>query len=340
MAETKSEKLPEIQLRTQTQKPETRLEELRMILKDLEKHITRLSEISPEAALMIPQSFDKADDLLNDLQSRGTSLASEMGQIKTLSAQFSKVKAAFIHKIGGPEQLEKIRQIRQPSEDRWWWFIDKTLAEETKRRTIRALGILGLICVLFLIAALVYNRFFAPDPAFQASYGHQQQAENALIEGELESALEEVQNALTYTPEEPDLYVLKGVILEALGQEDASKASYDRALLRYELPEYFYNQRTLLYLMIGEPLLALEDTQTAIKINPDSAIPYLYQGQAYENLGDISNAIQSYEKADILAQLTDNTQLQAIIRINLSNVYQRISLPTLEVDEPNGTDAP
>lgn len=340
MPEPKSEKKTDIQLKTQTQKPKTRVEALRALLKDLESHIGRLSELSPEAALEIPRLFDAVDDLMSELQQRGTHLSSEIGQLKTLSARFNKVRADFIRKIGGPQALGQVRRERKPSQDRWWWFVDHSLAEENKQKTIRLLRVFGLAVILLLAAALVYNRFFAPDPVFQASFGHQQEAENALLEGNPQTALEEVQRALTYTPEEPGLYVLQGVIQEVLGQEQNARDSYDAALDLYDQPDYFYNQRTILYLMIGEPQWALEDTWTALEINPDSAITYLHQGQAYENLGEIENAIQSYEKADALAQQTDNAQLQAIIRINLSNVYQRISLPTFEIEEPLATETP
>ena len=338
--ESKSEKTTEIQLKTQTQKPKTRLETLRIILKDLENHIARVTELNIDAAFEIPNLFDKAEDLISDLQTRGTNLSSELGQLKTLSAQFNKVRTDFIRKIGGPTEMAEARQERQPPDDHWWWFVDRSLAEDNKRRTQRILRILGLIVVLLVVTALVYNRFFAPDPVIRASYGHQQQAENALVEGHLQEALVEVQNALSFTPEDPDLYTLLGVVQEALEQQTNARDSFDIALAVYDQPEYFYNQRTILYLMLGEPQRALEDAQTAIEINPDSAISHLQQGQAYDALGDKKKAIQSYEMADEIAQSTGNAQLQAIIRINLANTYQQFSLPTMEVEATGGTEAP
>jgi tetratricopeptide (TPR) repeat protein len=340
MAEIKQENITDIQLKTQTQKPQTRLEALRALLKDLENRIARLSELTRQAALEIPGLFDDVDDLIKELQERGSNLSSELGQLKTLSAQFTNVRVDFIRKIGGPQVLAEARRQVEPREDHWWWYADLSLAEENKRKTMRLLRIFGVAIVLLVVAGLVYNQFLAPDPAFRASYGHQQEAENALMEGNLQTAVAEVQNALTYTPEEASLYVLQGVIQEALGEAGEAETSYETARLLYERADTFYNQRTILYIMLGEPQRALEDTQSAIEINPKSAITYLHQGQAYENLGQIKNAIQSYEKADELAQQSNNVQLQAIIRINLSNAYQRISLPTFELEEPLATDTP
>ena len=50
-------------------------------------------------------------------------------------------------------------------------------------------------------------------------------------------------------------------------------------------------------------------------------------------MGDISKAIDSFEAADEVAQRIGNSQLQAVIRVGLANVYQRISIPTF--DETN-----
>jgi hypothetical protein len=41
-------------------------------------------------------------------------------------------------------------------------------------------------------------------------------------------------------------------------------------------------------------------------------------------------AIESLEKADEIAQKSGNAQLQAIIRISLSSVYQNVTLPTFD----------
>lgn len=333
MADRKTEKHTEVQLKTQTRKPQTRIEVLRAVLKVLEKHITRLSEIDSYAALEILHLLDQANELTDELQAKGINIFSEVGQFETLAAQFLRVKSIFIRKIGGPQKLADLRQKRQPSEERWWWFVDIKLAEENKLKTIRLLRVFGIAILLLLIAALIYNQFFAPDPAVKASYGHQQEAEIALMEGDLQIALQEVQNALSYTPEEPELYVLEGVIYEALGQEKEAETSFSLAQGLYEQPEDFYNQRAIQYLKLNAPQRALDDTEASLEINPESALAFLYQGQAYQKLGEVDLAIQSYKRADEFAQKSDNVQLQAIIRINLSNVYQAITMPTFDVDE-------
>jgi len=340
MTQAEAERITAAQLKAQSQKPQTKAESLRQVMKNLEMHVTKLSEIRPEKAHEILSLFDDADRILGELQARDMEMSSELGQLETLSAQFYKKRPAFIRKIGGPQELAKARQKRAPSSDLWWWYVDKSLAEESKQNTIRLLRNFGIGAAVLIIAIFVYNRFFAPDPAIQASYGHQQRAENAVMEGDLENALVEVQQALGYTPDDASLYVLQGVIQDNLDQSEEAGISYETAADLYEQEDYFYNQRSIIYLMLGNPEQALADSEAAIQINSESALSYLNMGQAYEALGDINNAIESYEKADEIAQRTGNAQLQAMIRVSMSNAYQHITMPTFDLPDEDGPESP
>lgn len=327
------EKRAAAQLKTQTQVPKTRASELRDILKSLETRLTKLNETTPESALEILTFFDQADQILDELQERGMTASSERGQIETISAQFSKKRELFIRRIGGPEALALARKEHQPQEDRWWWYVDKSLAVENKEKTLRLGRNFVILAVVLLIAGLLYNQFLAPDPAVQASYGHRQQAETSLMEGKFDEALKEVQDALELTPNYGELYVLEGVILEALERPEEARESYAKAQENIQSQDQFHTQRAIINLMMGNAEQALVDSEKAIQLNPDSALSYLNKAQAYEMMGDISKAIDSFEAADEVAQRIGNSQLQAVIRVGLANVYQRISIPTF--DETN-----
>jgi len=327
------EKRTDTQLKTQKQKPKTRAEDFRTLLKTLENRVARLSEITSDQVLEIPSLYDQVDQARDELQALGTNLASEQGQIETISAQFNKKRASFIRRIGGPQVLENRRQEIHPSRDRWWWYVDLSLAADKRSNLIRWLKIIGAVAVLLIILGIIYQQFFAPDPIVRESYGHQQRAENALIGGNLEEALVEVQQAITLTPQDPVLYMMQGVIQDKLGLAEDASASFDTALQEYAQDEQFYNQRTTIYLMLGDAESAIADSESAIQLNPDSAIGYLNRGNAYDLMGDTQKAIESLEKADEIAQKSGNAQLQAIIRISLSSAYQSISFPT-----PDGTE--
>jgi len=333
MENTPASQQTEAKLKTQKSKSHSKAGDLRATIKTLETRLAKLTECSQTETLEILTLFDQADQDLLDLQEKGMAATSELSQLETVTRQFRKKLAVFIHKAGGAQSLEAARQERQPSQDRWWWYADEILGEARKQKATRWFRNLGIIASLLIIGVVVYQKYLAPDPAVQASYGHQQRAENALVSGDYEAALLEIETALTLTPDESNLYTLKGMILDALGETAKAAENYTLAKEKLEQESEFYTQRAILYLMMSRPDLALADSETALAINPDSAISYLNQGQAYEMLGDIQAAIDSYESADETAQRIGNLQLQAIARVSMSNAMQRVILPTNEVPE-------
>jgi tetratricopeptide (TPR) repeat protein len=317
-------------LKTQTRVPPTKAAEFRELLKTLETRIAKLAELNAETALEIPGLFDQLDDGMAELQDRGMNLSSELGQFETLSAQFKKKRALFLRRIGGPAVLQQARTGLQLKESHWWWYVDHSLAQESKQQTVRWLKILGITAAVLLVIILLYQQFLAPDPTVRASYGYRQNAENAILNGDYETALQEVENAITNTPDYPELYVLRGLLQDKLEQPEAASQSFETARGIFTTDDQFYNQRSAYYLMMGDAQSALADAQAALAVNPDSAYSYLYMAQAYELQGEKEKAIESYEQADAIAQKTENIQLQAIIRVSLSGAYQSISYPTTE----------
>ncbi|MFH1634559.1 MAG: tetratricopeptide repeat protein, partial [Chloroflexota bacterium] len=269
---------------------------------------------------------------LDRLEDLGMSPGSERSQFETITSQFRRKMALFVSRVGGVGAMEGARHLHQPPADRWWWRADEILAAERKTKIRRGLRSAGIAAAVLVALAMVYRNFFAPDPALQASMGHQQQAETLLAEGDYENALKEVGEALVYTPDEPGLYILKGVIEESLNHPEAAAASFDNARGGLDNHDDFFVHRAIFYLMMGRAERALADSAAALKINPDSAISYLNMGQAYTLLEEYPAAIESYQLADETAIRTGNTQLQVVARINLAQVLQMSTLPKLPVD--------
>lgn len=322
-----------VEAKLKIKRPRTPADELREVLKTLETRIARLDDCPPDEALEMLSLFDQAAAGLDRLQDLGMSPGSERSQFETITSQFRKKMALFVSRAGGARAMERVRHLHQPPADRWWWRADEILAAERKAKIRRGLRSAGIVAAVLVVLAMVYQNFFAPDPALQTSMRHQQQAENSLIEEDYENALQEVGEALVHTPDEPGLYILKGVIEESLDQPEAASASFDSAREILADNEYFYAHRSILYLMIGQAERALADSAAALKINPDSVISYLNMGQAYTLMEDYPAAIESYQLADETAIRTGNTQLQAVARINLAQVLQMGTLPELPVDQ-------
>jgi len=320
-------------LKSLANRPGTKADILRDELRELDKIVSRLSELTSESALDLLLLFDKVGRAQVNLQEGGMNLTSELGQFEAISTRFRKKRGLFIRKIGGVQVLSDARVSHKPKPEQWWWFVDESLARYRRQKIKRSLRIAMITAAVLIIAVVIYNRFFAPDPNVVASYSLRQTGETALVEGDFEYALTQVREAITFTPGDPGLFILEGVILDALNKSEEAKSSYTFAKNQFDTEDLFYNERTRVYLMLKNVEGALADIEAAIAINPDSAIAYLNQGQAYELMGDFYRAAESYQNADTLALKADDVQLQVIIRINLSNVYQRISFPSVEEED-------
>jgi len=310
--------------------PRTQIGDLRDLLMTLENRIARLKDIDSEEALEILPLLDQATNKLTALNEAGAAVSGEATQLESLLMQFHRKRSLFVSQAGGGAVLQSARQEYQPVEDHWWWFIDQTLANERKttlRRWVSGLLILGVVLAAIVI---VYQRFFAPDPAILASVGLLHEAERALTVGAYQLALDKVNEALTYTPDDAGLYLMRGVIYRGLDDPEAAEASFVIARKGIDGEDVFLVERARLYAMLNLLDLVIEDANMALMINPDRASAYIFRGQAYEMLGDNTSAIADFEKASEVAEKIGNLQLQAVARMHLAQVLQQGSLPETE----------
>ncbi len=314
-------------------KPQTQAEALRALLNDLELRIARLQESNPKDALQIPDLFDQVEEIIERLHQAGGSTSSEDSHLETLKAQFNSKRHLFLSRIGGAAVLVKSRQSIAPPEDHWWWFVDQTLIQERRALTRRILAIGGVIALFLIGLFAAYQSFLKPDPTLQASVGFQNRAENLLIEKRYKEALVEVNQALELTTDNPDLFVLRGVLIEILGQPALAREDFDTALKAYPEEDDFYMIRAGYYVMTEQAELALADADKATELNPDSAMGFIRKAQAYELLGEVENAIENYELASDAAERTGNPQLQVIARMSMAQLMQSAPLMTPEVTE-------
>ena len=306
--------------------PRTQISELRDLLKMLENRIAKLKEIDSDEALEILPLLDQATNKLTELNEAGAAVSGEATQLESLLMQLHQKRAVFVNRAGGASALQSARQEYQPVKDHWWWFMDQTLANERKSSLLRWVSGLLILGVLLVVIVFVYQRFFAPDPAFQASYGLMHEAEGALMIGDYPVALDKVNQALTYTPDDPDLYLMKGVIYQGLGDPEAAEASFVIARKGIDGEDVFLVERSRLYSMLNLFDLVIEDANMALLINPDRVSAYIFRGQAYEMLGDNTSAIADFEKASEVAEKIGNVQLQAVARMHLAQALQ-LGLP-------------
>lgn len=313
----------------QTQ-PRTQKGELRDLLKKTENRVARLKDLSPEEAVEILSMLDQAVEGVESLEIAGGSTSSEATQLESILRQIQKKKHLFVSKVGGAAAMGQARREHSPDEGDWWWYLDEEIVRERQLKIKRWTVGIVITGVVLTVLALVYQRFFAPDPVFQAGIGFQQTAENKLIMGEYETALADVNQAIERLPNAFDLMVMRGVILDALEQPDLAEESYEVARNGFEREEFFYTARAKYYLMAALPQSAIADAEMAIFINPDSAVSYIYIAQAHEFQGDFPLAIEYFEIASEVAERTNNSTLQVMARMQLATLLQQNQLPPVE----------
>jgi tetratricopeptide (TPR) repeat protein len=110
--------------------------------------------------------------------------------------------------------------------------------------------------------------------------------------GKTSQALSLVDEQLANSPKDPQLQLLKGVILAETGRGKEARAIFQSLIVEYpQLPEP-YNNLAVLYAAEGDYEKARTVLESAIKTNPSYAT-------AHENLGDVyaKLASESYAKA-------------------------------------------
>ncbi len=301
--------------------------QLRELLTQLEKYIGKLEHDSSEEARHIPQLFDEATALMADLERNGASIAAEKTRFETVSALFRRKAKTFLRKAGGPEALMTLRSEYNPDPSRWWWFIDRWLAEQHTLRLRRQTRALLIGAAVLAVLFGVYRLFLRPDAATRARLRHQQMAEQLAQNGDYVTALNEINAALQAVPDDAGLLALKGVIQTQLGMEAEAATTFAAAEAAAASREEFLLLRAQVYLTLGMPEAVITDAEAALALNPKSARAHLYLGQANADLGNLSEAQTQFEEAARLADEAGDAEIAAIARIQMAYLYQQMFVP-------------
>jgi tetratricopeptide (TPR) repeat protein len=313
----------------------TPAERLRAQLKRLEAMLGKLGSSSDATdALEILTRFDQVNNLVTQLEKSGMDLAPEKTRIETITEQTKRKAGLLVKTLGGTEELHALRKDHSPDPEHWWWFLDKYLKDQQHQKRRRVLRTLGIAVVVLAILGLLYNLFLAPDPETRARYELEQEAERALLDGDVGTALTKVNEALNYGQKTADLLILKGVILEESDTPEQAEGAFAEARKLMEDVETFYLMRAQIYLRTGKSEPALADAQSVLEANPDSAYGYYFKGTALTALNRLAEAEESLEKASELASEQDNPQLQGMARVQIANLSMMINAPSTQTVTP------
>jgi hypothetical protein len=307
-------------------KPEqlTRSDQLREQLARLEALVGQLGHGLGREALTIPALFDQITAGLTELQTAGQSMQSETIRLKAASTELQRKAAIFMREIGGVRTLRDVRRTRQPDPAHGWWFLDQVIAERRQLRLRRLLlGGTGAVLLLALLS-FGYHRFFAPDPALVASLRHKEAADGLALAGDWAGALNEVELALAAMPSNTDGLVLKGIVQQSLGQNEAAEETFAVAEARLGNKEDFLIARAKQFMNLGQGKAALADAQAAIALNADSAVGYLLLGGANADLGNYAEAVAAYQRASDLADVQHRPDIAVSARAQLGILLQMV----------------
>lgn len=303
---------------SQIRRSQTPGDRLRDVLTDLEARLGKLGFAETPDPIEIPALFDRADDLLQRLEEQGLSVTPERARFGTAARQFRRKSKVFLKQVG-TQKLREARQAANPPAENWWWYVDELHAEEQRTQAKRTLRFIALAAVVLALLAGAYILFLRPDEATRQRIAYEQQAERALSEGAPAAALEALNLALSYAPDDGDLVVLKGVTLVLLGQEDGAETTFAEARALFDSAEAFYVSRAQAFMAANRPDLALKDSEEIVERNPDSAIGYFQMGNANTALGNLREASLKFEKASELANKAGQTELEGMARVQLAN---------------------
>lgn len=121
-----------------------------------------------------------------------------------------------------------------------------------------------------------------------------------------DSALKYFDRAINLSPNYPESYVLKGMVLARYYQQ------FDQAILNIQqginlgsTDPGAYDNLGITYAAMGQPQMAIQTFEKGIEIYPNAANLYLNLGVTYRNLGDMDAANRNFQKAQ---QLNPNLQ--------------------------------
>lgn len=289
----------------------------------------KIGQLNHEQALGLLHSLDtvyvRIEQLEASSQSRKLSETQFEGIIAKLNAESSK----FLRDLGGAHVLQEARAKKTPPDTNEWWFLDERLFEKRRAAMKRSLITAGVVVAVLAILAVVYQNFLAPDPTISAIYGYEQNAQDLMMNGDLEKALDQVNKGLQLDPADYSLLILRGVISESLGKNEEAAQDFALAQKSVASQEIFYLTRGQSYLFTNQVDKALVDADEASRLSPGSAQAKLLAGQVYETQMLYSEALDAYNLAFEYAEKAQQTEVAAVTRMRIAMLMQTMNAQIL-----------
>ena len=301
--------------------------QLRQLINQIEIILGKLQISEVPELESIPTLFDQTAHLLDTLDESGANIASEYARFDTICATFRKNGNQYIKALGGRRAYVDLRERNTPDKNHWWWYLDEYLDQQLRNRQKKAFRSFLISIGVLAVLTGFYVVFLRPDKETRQVISFQSDAERAMAEGDPQSALEFLEQALVIRPDDDRLLILHGVAAQLTDNKVLAEESFEKARNVIGDEVNFLATRAQVYLAAGLPEYTLQDAEQAILIKPESAIAHYHKGLAANALGDTQTAFLSLEAAANFASKEGHIELEGMARIQMAYLSQNFVIP-------------
>jgi len=319
----------------------TPADELRERLAACEKGIANIRG-SGDRARMLLEDMDHISRLWPVLEGAGLDLRPEAGRWETIQASLRRIARRLLKELRASGGLAALRAQQHPDgQCEWWWRLDQAIAQENKRRALRA-GLTAATLVAAVLALYFIVRLLFPvDPNLKAAMDLQAAGELKVQKsGDFAGALADFQSATTYRPDDAETWLRLGIVQEALGDTTAMAESFKRARALVASDADFQFDRASVYFALQMLDKAKTDAEASVAATPDNPYGHYLLSSIYETLGLPQKALAALQRASDLAEAQQQTQLSGMARYRMAILMQQVQQPYIETVVPTATPTP
>jgi len=283
--------------------------------------------VQAEDVLALLRLLDRFAAAMPKFDGMGVDLRAERSQIETVENILLDKARFAVRSLNALAPMGELRAEAHADQDRWWWYLDRHVAEASAQRTKRTLWTAGIVLAVLAALVTVYVLFLRPDEATRLRYGYVSRAESQIEQGEYEVALGFYQEAIAVAPDDPDITLMIGMMHEALGNADEAKTYYTRAEALYESRVAFLASKSQRYFLLDRYEQSESAALEAISLDEQYAFAYCNLGSAYEGQGRIPEAIGAVQVCADLAREQGLDELYVIAASRLAMLLQMPSDP-------------
>lgn len=299
------------------------LDNLRKMIEEYKDYVVNINFLNQDILKMLILR-DEIEDLLLNLEKRGTDLEADKIRLETFDTIIRKTMKMVYRKLSASLNPLPYREERKIPRSHWWWYLDELVKEKRARARKRWLVRGGTAAVALLAVYIILTKV-VPQPRQSVIY--QGEADRLYEQGKLDEAINVYKKAQDLEPDNSTIPLMLGMIYQDQELLDKANDYFERARLLSSRKIDFYNSRGMAYFRKGNWEKAIVDVKKALEIDSNSAFSHFLLGNIYEVENKITEAIVEYQ---IVSDLAQDPQLTVMARFKMGIMLQRLPLRALE----------